>query len=689
LAPFFSFEKKSVFCCFFFMERSRRKRRLFDDNAADDNNVTMRHEEAAKAITKMGRRSPRLLSRASASQNQNQKAKEKETLDDDDDNDDNEQDGRQSSTSSKRQRSSTPSSLQSESLLFLSHDLRDAGQQLERRLKSVLAQPLLRRWCTYEWFYSNIDYAYLHEQNEFKEILESEGIAVQRATRAEWRRIRANLGKPRRLSKAFLAQERRNLELNRQRIRLVRDGGQVDPPMLHIPAPLPANTEVLCVHPSTNDVLRGVILEVHGHSSVIRFDDGSSVLVPDIYIMPHAVTLVTDDELDDGARQLANQLQSQQQRRVSQQRQQLRAGRGRPPRRRSLALDDVDVDDAASLSSTPLAEPPKRQVAAAALSAPIGGAAAKVDDDDDERRQSGRRAQRRVSMTPPALAPSLGRIPATPPVAVYPFSPMVRTPHARSSVPVPPLVRVLASLMFLLDRKEGLLFELHQLHDMAQRACVLGDAVLQLFQDHYAFVYFTLSQTEQSILPLLVELRELVYRGSSEQQAAADDHNDEDKDRQQQPPRLTPQAKIESQLLQQPFRLLLDKAKSMAQEPTATATEATLRTGTTTTAWDQEMNEGSQHIASALMNARNRRAPATRDANTNDALAHRCLTLVAQMRWMAERQLSPVQVRIGLRANALLSLQPRFAANEDIYRAITELVHRVEPILANNNSSNT
>lgn len=73
----------------------------------------------------------------------------------------------------------------------------------------------LRRWAAYEWHYSALDRPYFM-RSEMQELLDVLGLShVTHLPRGDWALLRAALGQPRRLSLAFLKQERMRLELHR------------------------------------------------------------------------------------------------------------------------------------------------------------------------------------------------------------------------------------------------------------------------------------------------------------------------------------------------------------------------------------------------------------------------------------------------------------------------------------------
>ncbi|KAK1292003.1 Protein ALWAYS EARLY 2 [Acorus calamus] len=100
-----------------------------------------------------------------------------------------------------------------------SHQMLDQGALLKKRICHCLSSQMLRRWCAFEWFYSAIDYPFF-AKNEFVEYLDHVGLGhIPRLTHFEWGVIRGSLGKPRRLSNAFLREEREKLEEYRESIR--------------------------------------------------------------------------------------------------------------------------------------------------------------------------------------------------------------------------------------------------------------------------------------------------------------------------------------------------------------------------------------------------------------------------------------------------------------------------------------
>ncbi|KXJ72837.1 hypothetical protein RP20_CCG017140 [Aedes albopictus] len=99
-----------------------------------------------------------------------------------------------------------------------------ASQRIGLRLRNLLKLPKAHKFVSYEWFYSNIDRALFEGENDFQMCLREmyPDLKTRHLTRAEWNRIRRTMGKPRRCSAAFLAEERRELERKRRKIRLLQ-----------------------------------------------------------------------------------------------------------------------------------------------------------------------------------------------------------------------------------------------------------------------------------------------------------------------------------------------------------------------------------------------------------------------------------------------------------------------------------
>ncbi|CAG5928047.1 unnamed protein product [Menidia menidia] len=99
-----------------------------------------------------------------------------------------------------------------------------ASQKIGLRLRNLLKLPKAHKWCIYEWFYSNIDRPLFEGDNEFCLCLKESfpNLKTRKLTRVEWGTIRRLMGKPRRCSSAFFAEERTALRLKRMKMRLLQ-----------------------------------------------------------------------------------------------------------------------------------------------------------------------------------------------------------------------------------------------------------------------------------------------------------------------------------------------------------------------------------------------------------------------------------------------------------------------------------
>ncbi|CAL5005455.1 unnamed protein product [Urochloa decumbens] len=143
------------------------------------------------------------------------------------------------------------------------------------KLSHCLSSRLLRRWCMFEWFYSAIDYPWF-AKSEFVEYLNHVKLGhVPRLTRVEWGVIRSSLGKPRRLSKQFLHEEREKLSQYRDSVRQhyaelrsgVREGLPTD-----LARPLAVGQRVIACHPRTRELHDGNVLTVDHNRCRVQFD---------------------------------------------------------------------------------------------------------------------------------------------------------------------------------------------------------------------------------------------------------------------------------------------------------------------------------------------------------------------------------------------------------------------------------
>jgi len=162
----------------------------------------------------------------------------------------------------------------------------EATQPLQEQNGEVRQLSLAGRWAVYEWFYPDVDRPYF-QQNEFQDCLNELGLSkVRKLARLEWSHIRSVMGKPRRLSAAFLKQERAKLGSTRINIRRLRSGrGPLaptqpigsDPIPQDIPPRLPVGAHVLAYLSHT--IQRGIVhhAEEDGSRYKVLFE-GSSFL---------------------------------------------------------------------------------------------------------------------------------------------------------------------------------------------------------------------------------------------------------------------------------------------------------------------------------------------------------------------------------------------------------------------------
>lgn len=136
-----------------------------------------------------------------------------------------------------------------------------------------------RRWAAYEWFYAAIDLEFFKPaESEFQACLSEAGLAhVCRLTRREWSFVRSLVGRPRRLSAAYLAEERQRLHEHRARARQLGC------------ARLAVGQSVTAFHPRVRQLHLGTILTPDGEAYRVQFDRAELgvQLVPDFLIVPH------------------------------------------------------------------------------------------------------------------------------------------------------------------------------------------------------------------------------------------------------------------------------------------------------------------------------------------------------------------------------------------------------------------
>ncbi|KAJ1387432.1 DIRP domain [Sesbania bispinosa] len=171
------------------------------------------------------------------------------------------------------QRTSMPKEKSSENILKSQPN--KYSITLRGKLSSFLSSYMVRRWFTFEWFYSAIDYPWFAKR-EFMEYLNHVGLGnIPRLTRVEWSVIKSSLGKPRRFSEQFLNEERQKVEQYRESVRKhytelwtgIRDGLPTD-----LARPLCVGQRVIAIHPKTREIHDGSVLTVDHDKCRIQFD---------------------------------------------------------------------------------------------------------------------------------------------------------------------------------------------------------------------------------------------------------------------------------------------------------------------------------------------------------------------------------------------------------------------------------
>ncbi|XP_076931411.1 protein ALWAYS EARLY 3-like [Bidens hawaiensis] len=169
------------------------------------------------------------------------------------------------------------------------------NKKINRNLKDkaigYLSSSTVRRWATYEWFYSAIDYPWFAKR-EFVEYLDHVGLGhIPRLTKVEWGVIRSSLGKPRRFSTNFLREEREKLWQYRESVRKhyteLRNGTREGLPT-DLAHPLAVGQRVVAIHPESREVHDGSVLIVDHDKCRIQFDrpELGVAFVKDIDCMP-------------------------------------------------------------------------------------------------------------------------------------------------------------------------------------------------------------------------------------------------------------------------------------------------------------------------------------------------------------------------------------------------------------------
>lgn len=95
-------------------------------------------------------------------------------------------------------------------------------EQASQKLYKAIQISKMRQFCVCEWFYPSIDFFYYEKSEflEFAKITLPELPINEFMKKRDWNYIRGKLGKPRRLSQAYLSEEKQKMHTFRQAVRL-------------------------------------------------------------------------------------------------------------------------------------------------------------------------------------------------------------------------------------------------------------------------------------------------------------------------------------------------------------------------------------------------------------------------------------------------------------------------------------
>ncbi|KAK7572113.1 hypothetical protein V9T40_014585 [Parthenolecanium corni] len=121
-------------------------------------------------------------------------------------------------------KSVTPCRITTSETKVMSNVNTRSNQIIGLKLGNLLKLPKAFNWVCSEWFYSNIDYPLFLESNDFIICLKESfpHLKTHTLSRTEWSMVRRMMGKPRRCSQNFFAEEIRELERRRSKIRLLQ-----------------------------------------------------------------------------------------------------------------------------------------------------------------------------------------------------------------------------------------------------------------------------------------------------------------------------------------------------------------------------------------------------------------------------------------------------------------------------------
>jgi DIRP/Myb-like DNA-binding domain len=158
----------------------------------------------------------------------------------------------------------------------------------ELRIRHAMSVKL-RKFCTNEFFYSGIDRPW-YLDTTMTELVQHVGLLPgTKLTRKEWSALRSALGRPRRLSNAFLRESRTKLEIHRKTTRNFYSQDHMDPAIAAtLPRQVAVGQKVIARHPLTRQLHDGTVLTAGFNNYRIQFyrRDLGVEMVRDIDVMP-------------------------------------------------------------------------------------------------------------------------------------------------------------------------------------------------------------------------------------------------------------------------------------------------------------------------------------------------------------------------------------------------------------------
>ncbi|CAH8474458.1 unnamed protein product [Schistosoma turkestanicum] len=160
-----------------------------------------------------------------------------------------------------------------------SYVLNSYPKELQKICCNMFTTPKFCEWLKHEWLYSSIDKEIFLRVNDFQLILREHfpTLKSRKLTRAHWSTIRRIIGRPRRFSATFLAEERHSVQVKRRNIQYIQHiiltsslgpmaSEHLDnlllclPPTIRIPLRLPVGIRVcVCLHTPMQGLYLGLI----------------------------------------------------------------------------------------------------------------------------------------------------------------------------------------------------------------------------------------------------------------------------------------------------------------------------------------------------------------------------------------------------------------------------------------------